>query len=333
MLEPFALEASGVCKRYGDREALRGVDLFARPGQLHGLLGPNGAGKTTLMRVALGLVRCDAGAVHLLGRGMNSTRGPLPDGVAGFVEAPTFYPYLSGRRNLALLARLDGTRESGGQKGVDDVLAQVGLAARADATVSGYSAGMRQRLGLAAALLRRPRLLFLDEPTSSLDPAGARDVRLLARRLADDGAAVVLSSHDMDEVEELCTELTVIDCGRVVFAGTVDKLRQLAPGAVHQLHTSNDSVARDLAAQRPGVKVKASPDTEGGLEVVATAEALDAYVIALGRAGIAVRALERRSRSLESLFLELTGQAGAQASAIPALYEESDHPENSRVAS
>ena len=137
---------------------------------------------------------------------------------------------------------------------MDNALEQIGLSAHADVTVAGYSAGMRQRLGLAAALLRTPRLLFLDEPTSSLDPAGARDVRALARRLADEGAAVVLSSHDMAEVEELCSVLTVINHGRVVFSGTVDELRELAPDAVHSLRTSDDAPRSTwhLAARRPG---------------------------------------------------------------------------------
>src|SRR6185436_9697773 len=126
----------------------------------------------------------------------------------GFVDTPAFYPYLSGRRNLDLLARLDGDRQSGRRDRLDRALEQVGLTAHAEIAVGGYSAGMRQRLGLAAALLRAPQLLFLDEPTSSLDPGGARDVRALARRLADEGAAVILSSHDMTEVEELCSVLT-----------------------------------------------------------------------------------------------------------------------------
>jgi ABC-2 type transport system ATP-binding protein len=167
---------------------------------------------------------------------------------------------------------------------------------------------MRQRLGLAAALLRSPRLLFLDEPTSSLDPSGARDVRAIVRRLADAGAAIIWSSHDMAEVEELCGVLTVINRGRVVFSGTVGELRQLAPAAVHLLRTSNDSAALELASWQPRVRVTSTTDC--ALEVAADIEALDAYVIALGRAGIAVRVLERRLRSLESLFLDLTGQHG-----------------------
>jgi ABC-2 type transport system ATP-binding protein len=330
-MERPALEAVGVSKRYGNCEALCGVDLVAWPGRLHGLLGPNGAGKTTLMRVLLGLVRRDAGTVRLLDCGLDSTAGPIPDGVAGFVETPAFYPYLSGRRNLALLARLDGDNRSGRSDRVGRVLEQVGLAPQMDIAVASYSTGMRQRLGLAAALLRSPRLLFLDEPTSSLDPGGARDVRALARRLADEGAAVVLSSHDMAEVEELCAVLTVVDRGRIVFSGTVDELRKLAPAAVHVLRTSDDCAALELASERPGVELALA--TDGALEVSADIEALDAYVIALGRAGVAVRVLERRARSLESIFLELTGHAGVRKVSASSSRDALHGPRASSVVS
>jgi ABC-2 type transport system ATP-binding protein len=303
-MQRFALEALDVSKRYGNRDALCRANLVAEFGRVHGLLGPNGAGKTTLMRILLGLVRRDDGIVRLLGRSLDATTESVPDGVAGFVETPAFYPYLSGRKNLTLLARLDGLGRAGRDNKVSDCLEETGLAMHADVAVGGYSAGMRQRLGVAAALLRTPKLLFLDEPTSSLDPAGARDVRDIARRLADEGAAVVLSSHDMAEVEELCETLTVLDRGRVIFAGTVDELRRHAPAPVHVLHTSDDGAALGLADGLLGVRVAGS--TDGGLEVTASVGALDTYVIALGRAGIAVRMLEQRARSLESLFLELT---------------------------
>jgi ABC-2 type transport system ATP-binding protein len=181
---------------------------------------------------------------------------------------------------------------------------------------------MRQRLGLAAALLRSPRLLFLDEPTGALDPAGARDVRALARRMADEGAAVVLSSHDMDEVEELCETLTIINRGRVIFSGSVDEIRRLAPAAVHALGTSDERTA--LAVARPLSGVRVTSAAVGGLEVTGDLGALDAYIIALGRAGVAVRALERRTRSLESLFLELTGHADAVESTTQASRGRSD---------
>jgi len=171
--------------------------------------------------------------------------------------------------------------------------------------VRGYSAGMRQRLGIAAALLRSPQLLLLDEPTSSLDPAAAVQVRALARELADHGTAIVWSSHDMSEVEELCSVLTVLDHGRTVFAGPVEQLRERVPATEHALRTSNDTAALSLASRRHGLKVRNAGDD--GLEVTAEVAALDAYVIALAAAGVAVRSLERRKRSLESLFLELTG--------------------------
>jgi ABC-2 type transport system ATP-binding protein len=304
-----ALEAVGISKRYRHHTALDSVDIVVEPGRLHGLLGPNGAGKTTLMRVLLGLVQRDEGTARLLGCDLDSVSGRIPEGVAGLIETPAFYPYLSGRNNLALLARLDvGARADSAGK-IERALEATGLTPRASDKVGGYSAGMRQRLGLAASLLRSPRLLFLDEPTSALDPAGARDIRALAGRLASQGTAVVLSSHDMAEVEELCASLTVIDHGRVVFAGSVDELRQMAPPTVHVLRTSDDRLARDLASGRARVNVVNA--IAGSLEVCADEDALDAYVIALGCAGVAVRSLESRARSLEALFLELTGSRAA----------------------
>jgi ABC-2 type transport system ATP-binding protein len=302
-----ALEARGVAKRYGDRAALRDVDLVASAGQVHGLLGPNGAGKTTLLRVLLGLVRRDGGTVRLFGQPVDTFAGPVPAGVAGFVETPSFYPYLSGRRNLELVASLD-LRERGDVVSVTDVIHRVGLESHADAAVAGYSAGLRQRLGLAAALLRAPRLLLLDEPTSSLDPATARAVRGITRQLAADGASVVLSSHDMAEVEELCTAVTIIDRGRVIFSGPVDGLRSAAGTLVCEVRTSDDAAAMVLARAHPGVTI-----VEGGaerpMEVRGSPAALDELAIALGRSGIAVRHLHQRPRSLESTFLQLTGAA------------------------
>jgi ABC-2 type transport system ATP-binding protein len=303
-MQRIALEALGVSKRYGDREVLDRVDLVARSGVLHGLLGPNGAGKTTLMRVLLGLVRRSAGTIRLLGRDLDACDGSVPNGVAGFVETPAFYPYLSGRQNLALLVDLDEEQGSNPRHRVGEALDQVGLGAESDTQVRNYSAGMRQCLGIAAALLRSPRLLFLDEPTSSLDPAAARHVRTLARRLADEGTAVVWSSHDMSEVEELCSTLTVVNHGRIAFEGSVERLRERAPAMLHMLHTSNDAAALSLASCRRSLKVWSAGDD--GLEISADVDALDAYVIALANAGVGVRSLERRTRSLESLFLELT---------------------------
>ena len=318
-----ALEAIGVSKSFSTRDALNKVDLIARCGEVHGLLGPNGAGKTTLMRVLLGLVRHDAGRVKLLGRDID-WRDALPDGVAGLVDVPAFYPYLSGRKNLALLARLDGAKRAQ-SRAVEAVLDRTGLMREADEAVAGYSAGMRQRLGLAAALLRSPALLLLDEPTSALDPAAATDVRALIRRMANEGAAVVLSSHAMAEVEALCTRVSILDRGSVVFSGAINELKSRASAVVHAIRTSDDRAAYVVAGCCQGVR--ATPPTDEGFDVAADLEALDAYVIALGRAGIAVRALQRRARTLESLFLELTTDGARRQQVAPASGIPFDEPD------
>jgi len=308
MTDILALEALGVSKRFGDREALCSVDLAASSGRVHGLLGPNGAGKTTLLRILLGLVRCDGGDIRVLGRSVDPFAGPIPDVVGGFVETPAFYGYLSGRQNLDLLAALD-LRQRGGMVGVGEAIEQVGLEPHAGAAVAGYSAGMRQRLGLAAALVRAPRVLLLDEPTSSLYPATARAVRAVTRRLADDGVAVVLSSHGMSEVEELCSAVTIVDRGRMIFTGAVDQLRAAGERPVWELRTSDDPSAAAIAAQHPQIGVVSGAP----MEITGTVAAVDALVIALGRTGIAVRHLQQRPRTLESTFLQLTGGASANA--------------------
>jgi ABC-2 type transport system ATP-binding protein len=303
------LDARGIAKSYGAREALASVDVLVHAGELHGLLGPNGAGKTTLLRVLFGLVRRDAGTVTMFG--VQSDGEPVvPDGLGGFVETPRFYPYLTGAANLKLLARLDGARESDANAMVRTALENCGLTTRAALPVAHYSAGMRQRLGLAAALLRRPRLLLLDEPTSALDPAAARDIRSLVSRLAADGVAVLWSSHDMDEVEELCASVTILNTGHVVFSGAIAELKARVSTPVHFLRTSDDARARLVAESRGDLHVRPAPE-EGALEVTADQHALDAYVLALAGQGIAVRALETHARTLESLFLQLTADTRA----------------------
>ncbi|MGH2892183.1 MAG: ABC transporter ATP-binding protein, partial [Solirubrobacteraceae bacterium] len=179
-----AVTASGLVKRFETTTAVDVLDLVVAPGQVHGLLGANGAGKTTLLRLLFGLIVPDAGSIALLGRPLGGAGSAALDHVAGFVEEPSFYPYLSGRANLSLLAKLDGQVPPAL---IHEVLERVGLSERAAGRVGGYSTGMRQRLGIAAALLRTPRLLLLDEPTSGLDPGGARAVATLMRELADQG--------------------------------------------------------------------------------------------------------------------------------------------------
>ena len=209
--------------------ALDGLDLAVPSGGVFGFLGPNGSGKTTTIRCLLGLVRPTAGGVSLLGR-------PVPEGLAGtmgrvgaIVEAPALFPTMTGRENLRLLAALDGI----GRRRVDDVLAEVGLEHRAGDAVKRYSLGMRQRLGLAAALLKDPELLVLDEPANGLDPAGIREIRVLLRRLGAEGRTVFVSSHLLSEVEQTCDSVAILRAGRCVAAGPVRQVlarRRPAPG-------------------------------------------------------------------------------------------------------
>jgi ABC-2 type transport system ATP-binding protein len=248
----------------------------------------------------LGLIVPTAGAVELFGRDPMHLGARALDGVAGFVEAPRFYPYLSGRKNLEMLAALDG---DGAPERIDEVLALVELAPRAKHKVGGYSHGMRQRLGIAAALLRSPRLLILDEPATGLDPAGMRDMRLLIRRLAGEGITVLLSSHLLAEVEELCNRVAIVRSGRVVFEGALADLRRQA-GSGYRLRTTDDVRAEHVCRAQDGIR-EVRLDEHG---LAFTAEERDAgrLSIALVGDGLAILALAPELATLEDLFFRLT---------------------------
>jgi ABC-2 type transport system ATP-binding protein len=302
------VRARGLTKCFGDVVALDGVDLDVVAGQIHRVVGPNGAGKTTLLGLLLGLAVADRGSLEVLGMPVGRALS-APDGVAGFVDGPGLYPSLTARGNLAALAALrgPGTRTAG----IEDVLEQVGLTDVADDKVRGSSLGMRQRLGLAAALLTEPRLLVLDEPSNGLDPAGKKHVYGVLTQLAADGATVVLSSHRMDDVEELCSEVTIVATGRVVFSGPLGKLAAGNRELDYRLVSSDQEAARRVAADTAGVRVvddaKTRPDREV-LLVRVLMPALDELVPRLVGAGIAVRELTPVVSPLESAFLALTEQ-------------------------
>ena len=302
-----AVRARGLTKRFGDVVALDGVDLDIAPGQVHGLVGPNGAGKTTVLGLLLGLAVPDGGDLHVLGQPVRRALA-LPDGVAGFVDGPGLYPSLTARQNLAALTALRGQ----GADGVDDALEQVGLTDVAHDRVRGFSLGMRQRLGLAAALLGRPRLLVLDEPANGLDPAGTRHVHRTLARLTAGGATVVLSSHRMDELAAVCSEVTLLAAGRVVFSGPVAKLAAESGALEHRVRTSDPAAALAVAGAVPDVLVQPAERRPSGLDddvlvVRAPTAALDELVARLARDGVAVRELAPLVPPLEAAFLALTG--------------------------
>ncbi|GGJ72941.1 ABC transporter ATP-binding protein [Streptomyces brasiliensis] len=309
-----AVRARGISKCFGDVVALDGVDFDVTQGQIHGLVGPNGAGKTTLLGLLLGLAVADGGTLEILGTQVGRAFA-APDGVAGFVDGPGLYPSLTARQNLAALARLRGQGE--GAADIDDVLAQVGLRDVADDKARGFSLGMRQRLGLAAALLTRPRLLILDEPSNGLDPAGKRQVHQVLNQLAVDGTTVILSSHRMDDLEALCSEVTILATGRVVFCGPPSKLAAENCELDYRLRTSDPKAARQLAGEIEGVRivddVTARQDDEL-LVVRGMVPALDELVSALVKSQVAVRELAPVVSPLEAAFLALTDQQEQQES-------------------
>jgi ABC-2 type transport system ATP-binding protein len=294
------IEARGLIKRYGHITAVDDVDLTVSAGDVYGYLGPNGAGKTTSLRMLLGLIRPDAGSARLFGRDPLVEGARALDGVAGFVEAPRFYPYMSGRRNLEMAAALDG---DGAEGRIDEALETVDLADRAGDKVGGYSHGMRQRLGIAGALLRDPRLLLLDEPTTGLDPGGMRDMRALIKRLAGQGITVLLSSHLMTEVEELCDRVAIVGNGRVLYEGSLPELIASTAGR-YELRTTDDVYAVELASRH--VDVSDVVRTESGVTFTAGEATVAKLSIALGMAGVGIHALQARTATLEELFFRMT---------------------------
>ena len=292
------LEVRGLSKWFGEVTALDRVDCTVRRATVHGLVGANGAGKSTLLSVLFGLMRADEGELRLFGRSRRDAGRAWLDGVGGFVESPRFYPYLTGRANLAVLASLDGGDSNAL---IDPVLDLVGLGSARSQKVKGYSLGMRQRLGLASAIIRRPAFLILDEPTNGLDTAGIRSLRDALGTLRERGVSVLFSSHDIAQVDELCDDVTVLDRGGVVFSGRAESLRAHTPPPDWLLRTDDDPTAIDLAAA-VGLELHASGDA---VRVVADQAGLGRYLIALAESGVAIRSLEQSDSPLEALLHRL----------------------------
>ncbi|MGY2081843.1 ABC transporter ATP-binding protein [Modestobacter sp. SYSU DS0657] len=300
-----ALEMHAVAKTYARRgrppqRALDGLDLVVGDGGVHGLLGPNGSGKTTMIRVALGLVRPDSGEVRLLDR---PVPGGLPEvigSVGALVETPLFFPGFTGRRNLRLLAETAGLPRTR----VEEVLEVVELRERADDRFAGYSLGMKQRLAIAAALLKAPQLLVLDEPGNGLDPSGMRDVRELVRRLGREGTTVLISSHLLSEIQQVADSVSIMARGRCIASGPVHEVLAGAGAPDVRVRVPDPAAA---AAVLTAAGYQVAPAPEGGLLVHAVAAPAQVTRL-LAESGHWLEELTPMTADLESAFLALTAE-------------------------
>jgi lantibiotic transport system ATP-binding protein len=302
----LAVSSEGLTKRFRSGQvAVNAVDLAVPHGAVYGFLGPNGSGKTTTIRLLLGLVRPTAGRHTLLGEPMPGRAAQVLPRVGALVEGPAFHPYLSGRANLLRLDAADRTVDgSTARRRIDAALDRVGLLAAAAKRYRHYSLGMRQRLAIAAALLRPRDLLILDEPTNGLDPQGTREVRGLLTALADTGTTVVLSTHLLSEVEQVCSHVGVMHLGRLVAQGPLAELRaRTAPRA--QVRSADPAGAERVLTELGLTEVRAAGDTVTGLlgEV-----APEKVVAGLVHADVPVHGFGVQSADLEEMFVQLTGE-------------------------
>ncbi len=308
----WALETHGLTKRFGTTVAVDDVELFVPRGVAFGYLGPNGAGKTTLIRTLLGLTHADNGTMSVLGIPVPSQRDKALARVGAIVDEPRFHAHLTGSQNLCLLAAARGGEA---KARIAPSLARVGLAERADQKVASYSLGMRQRLGVASALLGDPQLLILDEPMNGLDPAGMQEMRAMIASFVAEGRTVVLSSHLLDEVQRTCNAVAIVDHGRVIRQGPISELLQQAGGAVVRVDCSEPSRALQLLAAGE-IATSATSGEEGVIVTLATGASREA-VAALNRrlveGGIAVYGLREVQATLEDWFLSVTSRLGEQA--------------------
>ena len=307
----LAIETRGLTKQFGSYAAVKNIDLAVPHGSVFGFLGPNGSGKTTTIRMLLGLASPTSGEARVLGASIASSRSSVLPRVGALVEGPGFYPYLSGAANLRRLDTADRYAPSRTRTArVADALERVGLSSAANKSVKAYSLGMKQRLGIANALLTPRELLILDEPTNGLDPQGTREVRTLVRSLAAQGTTIFVSSHLLAEIEQICTHAAVMSAGDLVAQGTLDELRQVGRPRVRVATPDTQLAAGVLLKLGMTIQPPASDDSDA--EVVALfgdnpAEP-DALVSALVKAKVRVRGFAVETPSLEDRFVSLTGE-------------------------
>ena len=302
----LAIKTSQLTKRFGDQAAVNGVNLSVPKGSVFGFLGPNGSGKTTTIRMLLGLAEASDGKIELLGQEVPKRIENVLPKVGALVEGPAFYPFMSGRNNLLRIDAADRFADSSTtKKRVEAALNRVGLANAANKKVHAYSLGMKQRLGLANALLKPRELLILDEPTNGLDPQGTREVRNLIRSLADEGITVFVSSHLLSEIEMLCSHVAVMNAGRIVAQGSLEELRNEEPT---RLVVGTDEI--DLAVELLKSRYLGKVRIKGNQVVTEVANDFDVAELNqfLVTKGLPVTEIRLEKSSLEEKFVKLTGE-------------------------
>ena len=300
-LQTLAIETMGLSKHYGQHRAVDTLDLAIHQGSVFGFLGPNGAGKTTTIRMLLGLIRPTSGGGRILGHDIMHERAAILPHIGAIVESPAFYLYLSGRDNLRALGRTVGNED---MHRIAEVLDKVGLADRAKDKVRTYSLGMKQRLAIAAALLNNPQIIFLDEPTNGLDPAGTVEIRELISQLGASGHTIFISSHLLHEVEQMCTEVAIINHGKMVTEGRVTGLLRQDTSLLVEAEPL--SIVQEVS-ERFGVSIQVVGPRS--VKVALPPERTPELMTALVSAGAQVYQIAPQHSSLEKLFLELTNES------------------------
>ena len=297
------LEADNLSKSYGKVKALDGLSLSVPPGGVYGVLGPNGAGKSTLFRIWLGLVRPTEGSAKVLGA-IAGRDARIERRAGSMIETPRFPPYLSARQVLRMLAKASGLKKADYEARIDSLLERVNLTDAADRKVRGFSVGMAQRLGIAAALITQPEMLILDEPTSGMDPAGINEMRALIRELADkDGVTVVIASHQLAEVQRVCDRVAILDHGRLVSEGAVSELVSGQASGLRIVATPTAAVLKLLG--KKGIR-----DGEGVLALIERREAPDLFRRLVAE-NISITEARWVGGDLEKVFLQQTGEPRA----------------------
>ncbi len=310
-MSEIAITARGLTKVYGRTPAVNKLDLDIKAGSVYGFLGPNGAGKTTTIRMLLGLIQPTAGTAQVLGHDIRTEREAIARKVAAIVESPAFYTYLSGIDNLRVFARTSGVDDSNAR--LQGLLERVGLGPRGKDKVKTYSLGMKQRLGIAATLLNDPQIIFLDEPTNGLDPAGTVEMRHMIERLGHEGRTIFLSSHLLHEVEQVCTSVAIIQQGVTIAQGRVQDL--VNDGGGYAIEAA--PFDRAMSVLQEHRELNASSQDGHWINVSAQASDMPQLVRALVAANVDVYQVQVRQRSLENLFLELTNGGGPANAFVP----------------